>query len=217
MTILINIIVTFFVLSIMSLSSSGLKVIIVSGNGCTRPIRTCNWYGWMQDQLTESNLFSDVILQNMPDPVEAKESIWIPHIINNLGADANTIIIGHSSGAEACLRLLEKNKLYGAVLVSACHTDLGMASEKISGYYSRPWDWSSIKNNAGDFGILQLHSTDDPFIPIHEADHVASSLKLNNNEYIKYNDRSHFFDENAIKELPLMIINKVKQLKNNEL
>ena len=115
------------------------------------------------------------------------------------------------------MRCLETNKLYGAVLVSACHTDLGMPSETISGYYSRPWLWSDIKNNAGPFGILQLHSSDDPFIPIHEAEHVALSLKLNSNEFLKYNDKLHFFDVESIKELPAMIINKVIQLQQKEL
>ena len=88
----------------------------------------------MQDKLLESKLFSDVILEVMPDPIEAKESVWVPHVLNAFRADDATIIIGHSSGAEACMRLLEKQKLFGAVLVSACHTDLGMPSEAISGY-----------------------------------------------------------------------------------
>ena len=91
----------------------------------------------MESKLIESKLFDKIILENMPDPVQAKESIWIPHILNTFQADKNTIIIGHSSGAEAVMRLLETNKLLGAVLVSACHTDLGAASETISGYYNR--------------------------------------------------------------------------------
>ena len=44
--------------------------------------------------------------------------------------DANTVLVGHSSGAVAAMRLLEKTPLLGAVLVSACHTDLGDAGER---------------------------------------------------------------------------------------
>ena len=40
------------------------------------------------------------------------------------------MLVGHSSGAVAAMRLLEKTPLLGAVLVSACHTDLGDAGER---------------------------------------------------------------------------------------
>ena len=46
----------------------------------------------------------------MPDPLYAKESVWVPHILKSadkggLGCDQNTILIGHSSGAAAALRV----------------------------------------------------------------------------------------------------------------
>ena len=73
------------------------------------------------------------------------------------------------------MRYLETDRILGLVLVSACHTDLGMESERISGYYSRPWEWDKIRSNAE--WIVQYHSIDDPFIPIEEARHVAKNLK----------------------------------------
>ena len=93
----------------------------------------------MEEELSRSGLFSEVVLEDMPDPIEAKEDIWIPFITDSLGADEKTIVIGHSSGAEAAMRLLEKRKLLGCVLISACYTDLGIESERLAGYYSRPW------------------------------------------------------------------------------
>eukprot|EP00960_Hanusia_phi_P047910 758651-Hanusia_phi.AAC.6 len=76
------------------------------------------------------------------DPVcsaNAQEKIWLPFMKNELGADENSIIVGHSSGAEAAMRFIEEHKVRGVVLVAACHTDLGLPSEAISGYYNRPW------------------------------------------------------------------------------
>ena len=94
----------------------------------------------------------------MPDPFEAKESIWLPFIREELLVNEETIVIGHSSGAEAAMRLLENTKVKGCILVSACHTDLGIESERIAGYYSRPWLWNAIKTNAGSNIFLWILS-----------------------------------------------------------
>ena len=142
----------------------------------------------------------------MPDPVDAKESIWLPFILNKLKADSNTVMIGHSSGAQAAMRLLENNALKGCVLVSACHTDGGMESERLAGYYNRPWKWDKIKSNAE--WILQYHSSDDCFIPMAEADHVASNL---NTEYFRFDDKSHFFAPKDI-ESSNMVADIVRKL-----
>ena len=40
----------------------------------------------------------------MPDPNVARESIWLPFIRDVLKADERTIVVGHSSGAEAAMR-----------------------------------------------------------------------------------------------------------------
>jgi predicted alpha/beta hydrolase family esterase len=161
----------------------------------------------MKTQLIESDAFSEVLCEDMPDPVAAKEKIWIPFILNKLKADSNTIIIGHSSGAEAAMRLLENSKLKGMVLVSACHTDLGVESERLAGYYNRTWEWEKIKSNAD--WILQYHSSDDPYIPINEADHVATNLS---SEYFKFNDKSHFFSPKDIERANIVgdILRKIK-------
>ena len=37
------------------------------------------------------------------------------------------------------MRFAEMRRVRGLVLVAACHTDLGLQSEAVSGYYSRPW------------------------------------------------------------------------------
>ena len=58
-----------------------------------------------------------------PDPVGARENKWIPFIANTLagGADnlPNCLIVGHSSGAAAAMRLAESYQIYGMLLVAA--------------------------------------------------------------------------------------------------
>ena len=170
-----------------------MKAIIVPGNG-DGDVRSSNWYAWLEAKLKASGRFSDVILRDMPDPNAARRSVWLPFLLS-LGADEGTVLIGHSSGAEAALRLLEDHRLRGAVLVSSCHTDLGDAGERASGYYppsGGDWQWEKIRANAGPDGgnIRILHSDDDPFIPLAEAQHVASSLRVGLHVA---SGKSHFF------------------------
>lgn len=54
------------------------------------------------------------------------------------------------------------------------HSDLGDELEAGSGYFSRPWDWQAIKENAGF--IVQFGSTDDPFLPWSEQQLVTDGL-----------------------------------------
>ena len=46
------------------------RVVIIPGNGCS-PVKSCNFYLNLQTELLKS--YSDVILEEMPDPFDAKE------------------------------------------------------------------------------------------------------------------------------------------------
>ncbi|XP_069121712.1 serine hydrolase RBBP9-like [Argopecten irradians] len=174
------------------------KVAIIPGNGAGDVFRA-NWYGWAHEKI---NSLPDVSadLRNMPNPITAREEIWIPFMRDTMSCDEQTIIIGHSSGAEAAMRFAEKYKVKGIILVSACVTDLGDENERESGYYNRPWEWEKIKANT-DF-IVQFGSTDDPFIPWEEHQQVVNGLQP---ELHKFSDRGHFMNS-AFPEL----INVVK-------
>ena len=165
-----------------------MRCVIVPGNGCD-DVYNCNWYAHAKLFLEQQDdLFDEVILEEMPDPMVARESIWLPFLVDNLGVGEDTVLIGHSSGAEAALRLLEKHRLAGCLLVSACHTDLGLESERAAGYYSRPWSWDVIRANSP--WILQCHSKTDRLVPLAEGRHVAENIHSRFYELPKH---SHFF------------------------
>lgn len=159
------------------------KVIIIHGNGgCTGHM---HWYPALKRQLEAEGL--EVITPTMPDNILARAEYWLPFLKDKLNTDENTILIGHSSGAVAAMRFAENNKIYGSVLVAACHTDLGDENETLSGYYDHPWQWDQIKAN--QHWIVQFHSTDDPAIPVEEARHVHQKLGT---EYIESTGEGHF-------------------------
>lgn len=159
------------------------KVVIIHGNGgCTGQDF---WAPWLKAELEKQGL--TVLTPTMPDNIQAKSSVWLPYMHDSLECDEQTVVIGHSSGAVAAMRYAEQYKLFGSVLVSACYTDLGHESERIAGYYDAPWLWERIKNNQE--WIIQLASTNDPFIPIAQARHIHKNLCT---QYLEYQDQGHF-------------------------
>ena len=171
------------------------KIIMIHGNGGGTN-QGC-WFPWVSSELT--SLGFSVICPTMPDNIEAKSSIWLPYI-SKLGANEQTILIGHSSGAVAAMRFAESHPILGSILISGCYTDLGEESERVSGYYDHPWLWDEIIKNQK--WIVQLSSQDDLFIPIHEPRFIHEHL---NSEYHEFVDREHFGWPTDVKKLPEII------------
>jgi predicted alpha/beta hydrolase family esterase len=169
---------------------SKVKIIIVHGNGGATYREA--WLPWAQDQLERLGL--EVINETFPDNVKARAQYWLPNL-QRLGADAHTVIIGHSSGALAAMRYAEAHQILGSVLVCAAYTDLGEDSERISGYFDSAWDWQAIRTNQQ--WILQFGSPSDPYIPIKEQRQVQKFL---HSTYHELAGRGHFMD-NTFPEL----------------
>ncbi len=176
------------------------KFILIHGNGGGNSNDA--WLPYVEKELVAAGF--EVINRSFPDPGPARAKYWLP-FIEELGADENTIIIGHSSGAVAAMRYAQDHQIYGSVLVGACYTDLGEPSEKISGYYDTPWDWESIKANQR--WILQYASPDDPFIPISEPRFIQKKLSA---KYFELTKRGHFQD-NTFPELPQAVIKQLNK------
>ena len=180
------------------------KIIFVPGNGgCTTQD---NWFLSVQRDLESRGL--EVIAATFPDPELARESFWVPFLIDELKADEQTILVGHSSGAIAALRLAEQHTIFGSVLVGAYYTDLGMESEQQSGYFSRPWDWKRIRENQQ--WIALFASEDDPWIPIEEPRAMHAQL---NCEYHEFKNQGHFGGDYVkldFPELTLAILNNIQ-------
>lgn len=184
------------------------KVIFIPGNGGSTTHD--NWFPNVQSALEQHGF--EVIAAEFPDSQLARKSYWIPFLLNELKVDHNTILIGHSSGAVAAMRLAEKHQLLGTILVGACYTDLGIEMEKVSGYYNRPWNWEAIRNNQQ--WIALFASQDDPWIPIEEPRHIHAKL---NCEYHEYTNQGHFggdYVKSDFPELVLAILRNCKKTQN---
>ncbi len=173
------------------------NIILVHGNGGSTVEDI--WFPEVKTELEALGL--EVVAQTMPDNMLARSIKWLPFLENVLGANENSIIIGHSSGAVAAMRYAETHRIFGSVLVGASHTDLGDRGEKMSGYFDEPWDWDAIKANQN--WIVQFASPSDPYIPIEEPRHIHAQLDT---DYRELPGRGHFMEvifpevEKVIKE-----------------
>ena len=159
-------------------------VIILPGNGCS-PIADSNWYTHLAASLNALPHYN-AVAPEMPDADAAHRSVWLP-FIQSLHPTPSTIVVGHSSGAEAAMRLAETTPLKGLVLVSACHTDLGDAGERESGWYEGEWKWDDIRSHCE--WIVQLHGVDDRLVPLSEGRYVAEHL---HSELIEQKGKGHY-------------------------
>lgn len=181
------------------------KVIFIPGNGGGSP--QDNWFPEIKKTLQNAGI--TVIDEEFPDNDLARATYWIPFLLDELKADENTILVGHSSGAIAAMRLVEKQKVLGSVLVGAYHTHLDMEKEKQSGYFDTPWNWEAIKNNQQ--WIALFASQDDPWIPIEEARYLHQKL---NCEYHEFVNEGHFggdYEKLSFPELSNVIVKNIEE------
>lgn len=180
---------------------SQLKVILIHGNGGGTIDDQGIFFPYLKTELEKLGL--TVIAKTFPDNDLARAKYWLP-FLEELGANENSILIGHSSGAEAAMRYAETHKIYGSVLISPCYTDGMNPHEAASGYYDHPWDWDQIKANQN--WIIQFYSTDDPYIHPEEANFVKIEL---NTEYYEYHNQGHFYPKTEFPEIIKVIKEKL--------
>jgi predicted alpha/beta hydrolase family esterase len=191
-------------------SSTGLKVILAPGNGCdasSGDMESMMWYGHLARQCRAVGIQCQVPV--FPDPMVAKETIWLPFMRKELQCDRDTIVVGHSSGACAVMRLVEAGDtpMAAAILVSAAHTDQGDENEAASGYFARDWQWQKIRAQHPELGLHQFQAVDDHLVPVAEARHVAKSCE---SQYYESKTGGHF-QRAKFPELLALIVKLARQ------
>jgi len=173
------------------------RVVIIPGNGAG--CATANFYPALAAALRQRGHV--VLLREMPDADRARRARWEPFVDAELvRGDAGCVVVGHSSGALAALRLAERARVRAVVLVSATPSDLGDRNERASGWYDAPWRWDAVRANARRVALFA--SADDPLIPLAKQREVRDGLAAAGGvagagrfEYCELEKRSHFFDE----------------------
>ena len=174
-------------------------------------------FPWLKKEL-ENRGFA-VYNPAMPESLKPKIDVWVSFLKKQIGApDEDTILLGHSIGAQTILRYLEtlndNEKIGGAVFLAGWLnlTDEAYETEEDS-QIAKPWletplNWDKIKSRANKF--VAIFSDNDKLVPF--SDSEIFKEKLNAKIIIEHQKR-HFSGSDGIKELPSVLSAIIDMLK----
>ncbi len=164
------------------------RAVILHGTGGSPE---SNWFRWLESELKRRGLA--VWLPQLPNTQRPslREGADFVHAKAPFTLDEDTLLIGHSSGAILALILAQESsaQLGAVTAVSVFHNDAATGDDSRLGnlphsYAAVEWDansmlfdvpfnYSLIRQNARR--LLFVHSDDDPYVPLQQAQYVADS------------------------------------------
>lgn len=154
----------------------------------TDPTINTNWFPWLKGELEERGY--KVFLPELPDSIRPNPQKYTEFLFKNWDFNEETVVIGHSSGATACLwvaqELPELKVVSRLICVAPFYTGLdGM--ENFFDIASYKYNWKKISNSAKE--IIVFYSDNDPYISEDEMKHIA---KVTNAKGIYMPGQKHF-------------------------
>lgn len=149
------------------------KVVVVPGSGAQIHAMLANWYYWLakvrtcahpdlfwgaflisdlffRQELKKRGIACELPWDGMPEPSKCREHVWKKFILESMVGNvvsSNVVLVGHSTGADAVLRLAEQVPFAGLVVCASGQLDKKLRpsltrKENVEyGYYDRPWNW----------------------------------------------------------------------------
>jgi len=174
-----------------------------------------NWFQWLKNELTAKDI--QVWLPQLPNPSQPslrQEADYI-HAECPFAINEQTLIIGHSSGAILALILAQENKTpVGAVVAVSVFHDNSLKWDANNSLFDVDFDWTAIQ--AGALKLLFVHSDNDPYVPLEQAQFVADNCQA---EIVVVQNQGHFNLERsaAYRAFPklLELLNQKEILRSN--
>jgi predicted alpha/beta hydrolase family esterase len=119
----------------------------------------------------------------MPTPEGQSLVNWLSEFSRQVGViNEHATIIGHSLGATFLLRILERLRapVAQSVFVAGVLDKIGIAEydQLNSSFIEAPYDWVSIRKNAGS--MVCLSGENDPYVPARQGEELAANLGIKN-------------------------------------
>jgi hypothetical protein len=159
------------------------------------------WFPWLKQKLEENGF--EVWAPDMPRKDKPNREDWLPFLLENGKFTEDTVIVGHSAGAQIIPSLLEKLdvKISKAIMVSGYAKALRKTADSENSVDD--FDWDKIKGKAEEF--VYINSDDDPWTCDDKQGRIMFD-KLGGTQIIKHDGHmgSNYFNQ-PYKEFPLLL------------
>lgn len=145
----------------------------------------------------------------MPDAGAPAFEKWVPFLEALVGTpDEDTLIVGHSMGGQAALRLLERlpeGTRVGRVVLVAPVVDEILGADPDEMAVARPWlerplDFEKIKRSVG--ALVGIFSDNDRWIPLASETVLREQMGA---KTIILHERGHFSGDDGCHEIPELL------------
>jgi predicted alpha/beta hydrolase family esterase len=189
------------------------------------------WFPWLKKELVKHGF--EVFIPKMPHASNPKLKEWLSFIEHYIGHISDIIathnnnnlreyighisdikdikrydryiyLIGHSLGAVAIIRYLEKmalgRKIGGVILVAGRFFQRKTLSKSSNFFVGKPINWKKVKKVGRKF--FGIYSVDDPFVSLNNAQILSE--KLDASIAIEKN-KGHFSMSDSVRKLPIVL------------
>lgn len=136
-----------------------------------------NFWPWLQRELTDRRF--EIVMPELPTPENPDRDAWTKALLEAVGPLSDQdILVGHSLGGAAALRLLEaaeaRTTPHACVLIS---TPWMIKDERFRSFFLTELDHDVLMWRASKFVVV--HAKDDGVIPVSHADRYAQVFHAN--------------------------------------
>lgn len=176
-----------------------------------------NWFKWLKNELEAKGLH--VWLPTLPHAEQPSLSEWAEYVHTNcpFAINEETLIVGHSSGAILALVLAQQSiQPIGAIVSVSVFYDNSLNWKPNDRLFDVDFEWDKIRSNTKQ--LLFVHSDNDPYVPLNQAQYVADKCKA---QLIVLPGQGHFnleqsSDYKAFPKLATIIDEIVKIIKKEQ-
>lgn len=162
-----------------------------------------NWFPWLNENLQNGGT---VFLPRFPTPESQSLASWRAVAKKALAncEPANTIFVGHSTGAVFVLRLAEETKQPFKAVFSICPFARALGLPDFdplnASFVSPSFDWPRVRQGARK--IVCFAGDNDPYVPLAASREVADRSGA---EFIVVKNGGHLNAESGFHEFPQLL------------